>query len=152
MDIFDKIMHLPILRILEPFYKKHKEFLLYAFFGGLTFLVSIFSYAFFNITIGINELLANVDSWLFAVLFAFLTNRLWVFDSHTKGKRAFLLQMASFFGGRLITLAVEEAILFVFITLLGFAGMPVKIAAQVIVILLNYIISKRIVFKDSSDS
>lgn len=152
MDIFDKIMHLPGLRVLEPFYKKHKEFLLYAFFGGLTFLVSIFSYAFFNVTIGINELLANVDSWLFAVLFAFLTNRLWVFDSRTEGKRAFLLQMVSFFGGRLITLVVEEAILFVFITLLAFKSMPVKIAAQILVILLNYIISKRIIFRDSSRS
>lgn len=147
MDIFDKIMHLPGLRILEPFYKKNKEILLYLFFGGLTFLVSIFSYAFFNVTLHINELLANVDSWILAVLFAFFTNRLWVFDTRTEGRRDFLCQMGAFFGGRLITLAVEEAILFVFITWLAFPSMLVKIAAQVIVILLNYIISKRVVFK-----
>lgn len=51
-DIFDKTMELPILRILNSFYKKNKELLLYLFFGGLTFLVSISSYAVFNIRIG----------------------------------------------------------------------------------------------------
>ena len=50
-DIFDRIMELPVLRIFNPFYKKNKEILLYLFFGGLTFLVSIISYAFFNIQI-----------------------------------------------------------------------------------------------------
>ena len=55
--------------------------------------------------------------------------------------------MAWFFGGRLFTLVVEEAILAVFITWLGFNSMAVKLIAQVVVIVLNYIISKLIVFK-----
>ena len=59
----------------------------------------------------------------------------------------FLKQMASFFGGRLFTLIVEEAILAVFITWLGFNSMAVKLVAQVVVIVLNYVISKLIVFK-----
>ena len=59
-DIFDKIMHLPGLRVFEPLYKKYKEVLLYLFFGVLTTVVSIGSYAFFNVTLGINELIANV--------------------------------------------------------------------------------------------
>jgi len=76
-DIFDKIMHLPGLRVFEPLYKKYKEVLLYLFFGVLTTVVSIGSYAFFNVTLGINELIANVISWVLAVLFAFFTNRIW---------------------------------------------------------------------------
>lgn len=57
-DIFDKIMHLPGLRVFEPLYKKYKEVLLYLFFGVLTTVVSIGSYAFFNVAMGINELIA----------------------------------------------------------------------------------------------
>ena len=76
-DIFDKIMHLPGLRVFEPLYKKYKEVLLYLFFGVLTTVVSIGSYAFFNVTLGINELIANVISLVLAVLFAFFTNRIW---------------------------------------------------------------------------
>ena len=58
-DIFDRMMALPILNIFEPFYKKNKEVLLYLFFGGLTFIVSIATYAVFNVSMGINELIAG---------------------------------------------------------------------------------------------
>lgn len=71
-DIFDRLMHLPVLNIFEPFYKKHKEMLLYLFFGGLTFVISVITYAFFNVSLGMNELVANIFSWILAVLFAFL--------------------------------------------------------------------------------
>ena len=58
-DIFDKLMCLPILNVFEPFYKKNKDVLLYLFFGGLTFIISIVTYAFFDITLSMNELVAN---------------------------------------------------------------------------------------------
>lgn len=146
-DIFDRLMHLPFFNIFEPFYKKHKEMLLYLFFGGLTFVISIVSYAIFNVAFGINELIANIISWVLAVLFAFFTNRIWVFDGKTDGAKEFLIQMLNFFGGRVATLVVEELILFIFITKLGFGSMAVKTVAQVIVIVLNYIISKLWVFR-----
>lgn len=146
-DIFDKLMSLPFLRIFEPFYKAHKEVLLYLLFGGLAFVVSIATYAFFNVTVGINELVANILSWIITVAFAFLTNRVWVFNAPTKNAAEFIQQMISFFGGRVITLVIEEVILLVFITLLKFASMPVKVVAQIVVIVLNYVISKVLVFK-----
>lgn len=146
-DIFDKIFELPILNRFALVYKKNKEVLLYSFFGGLTFIVSIGTYAVFNVFLSINELIANVMSWIFAVLFAFLTNRIWVFQAPTNTIQEFVKQMFSFFGGRLVTLAVEEVILLVFITILGFGSMLIKVAAQIVVIVLNYIISKFYVFK-----
>ena len=145
-DVFDRLMRLPVLRIFEPFYKKHKEVLLYLLFGGLTTLVSIASFALF-IALGINELIANVPSWILAVLFAYVTNRTWVFSSEADTKGAIAKEMASFFGGRLATLLVEEAILAVFITWLGLPEMWVKVAAQIVVIVLNYVVSKFFVFK-----
>ena len=144
-DIFDKLMELPILRIFNPFYKKYKELLLYLFFGGLSFIVSIATYALFNVGMNINELIANVLSWIITVMFAFLTNRVWVFQSTTNGVAEFVKQMLVFYSGRVITLVVEEVILLVFITWLGFNSMLVKVIAQVIVILLNNEISTPVV-------
>ena len=146
-DIFDRLMALPLLRLFEPFYKKHKEALLYLFFGGLTTVISIAVFWLFRYPFGLNELVANVISWLAAVLFAFLTNRVWVFRAPTKTTGEFLRQMASFYGGRVVTLLIEEAMLAVFITWLGFSDMPVKITAQIVVIVLNYFISKLFIFK-----
>ena len=59
-DIFDRIMELPVIRIFNPIYTRYKEMLLYLFFGGLSFLVSIGTYALFNVNFGINELVANI--------------------------------------------------------------------------------------------
>lgn len=146
-DIFDKIMELPMLRVFESFYKKNKEVLLYLLFGGLTCIVSIASYVFFDVMLAMNELVANILSWILAVSFAYVTNRIWVFDAPTHTMREFLEQMASFFGGRVATLVVEEVILLVFVTLLAFPSVAVKVVAQVIVIVLNYVISKWFIFK-----
>lgn len=149
-DIFDKLMSLPVLNIFEGFYKKHKEVLLYLFFGGLAFVVSIATYAGFNVALEINELVANVLSWIITVLFAFFTNRIWVFQAPTDGAIIFWRQLGAFYAGRVLTLIVEELILLTFITLLKFPGMAVKVAAQVVVIILNYIVSKLLVFKKKS--
>lgn len=146
-DIFDRIMSLAVFRGFEPFYKKHKEALLYLFFGGLAFVVSISTFGVFNVTMNINELLANILSWIITVLFAFFTNRIWVFDSKTDTVNEFIKQMVAFFGGRVVTLVIEEAILLVFITIMGLNSMLIKIIAQVVVIVLNYIISKLWIFK-----
>ena len=149
-DIFDRLMGLRPFRPLRPFYVKYKEPLLYLFFGGLTTLISIFVFWLFNSPLGLNELVANLISWLLAVLFAFLTNKTWVFQSGGQEK-GFLSLMLSFYAGRLVTLGVEELLLLVFITWLGFNSMAVKIAAQIVVIVLNYVISKLLVFRDKGE-
>lgn len=123
-----------------------REMLLYLVFGGLTFGVSMGSFLLFNLILGMHELTANIISWIAAVLFAFLTNRLWVFAVSTGSCMEFVKQMFSFFAGRFTTLVIEEVILFIFVTILEFHSLFVKIPAQVIVIIINYVISKRFVF------
>ena len=149
-DIFDKLMSLPGLRIFEPFYKKYKEVLLYVFFGGLAFFLYLGLFYLLDKT-GMNELLNTCIDWVICVLFQFYTNRTWVFDSEVDSRAGFIKQMASFFAGRLFTLIVDEAITAVFITWLDFPKMPVKLVGQVVVIVLNYVISKLIVFKKKED-
>ena len=146
-DIFDKLMHLPVLNIFEPFYKKYKEALLYLFFGGTAFFLNIFLFAAIDKCFHINELVNNIICWIVCVLYQYFTNRTWVFDGHVDTAAEFIRQLVSFFGGRLFTLFLEELIIAVFITWLGFNTMIVKLAAQVVVIVTNYIISKLIVFK-----
>lgn len=145
-DIFDRLMGLPLLQFFQPFYKAHKEVLLYLLFGGLTTFVSIGTFALFT-GIGMDALTANIPSWILAVLFAYVTNKIWVFDAPTHGAAALIRQMASFFAGRLVTLGMEELILYIFITRLGLWAMGVKIVAQAAVIVGNYAISKIFVFR-----
>lgn len=144
-DIFDRIFSLRILGFAQPLYKKYKEQLLYLFFGALTTIVSIGSFALFTEVIPCDELVANVISWFLAVLFAFLTNRTWVFQGASE--EGFFRQMLSFYLGRVTTLLIEEALLLIFVKWLLWDAMLIKIAAQVVVLVLNYIISKLFIFK-----
>ena len=146
-DIFDKMMHLPILRLFEPFYLKYKEALLYTFFGGLAFFLNFFLFIGIDYAFQISELVNNIICWIICVLFQFFTNRTWVFDGRVENNRQLLKQIVSFFGGRVGTLVVEEIILVIFITWLQLPSAPVKIFGQIAVIVLNYIISKTMVFK-----
>ena len=125
---------------------KYKQFLLYALFGGLTFVVSVMSYGFFCTLLAFNELFSNLLSWILAVSFAFFTNRIWVFQSPTNTSREFFHQLLKFFSSRRATLGVEEIILLLFVTIMHLPNMLVKIAAQIIVIILNYILSKKVIF------
>ena len=81
MDIWDRIMQLPILRIFEPLYARNKEILLYLFFGGITVILSVSIYAFQTQCMKVNELIANAIAWIICVIFQFFTNRIWVFQS-----------------------------------------------------------------------
>lgn len=147
LDIFDKIMKLPVFRWFEPIYIKYKETLIYLFFGGVSFLLNIIMFIVIDKYLHINELINNIICWISCVLFQFFTNRTWVFDGHVNTRREFIKQMCSFFSGRLFTLAIEEIILVIFIKLLGLNAIAVKLVAQIVVIILNYIISKKIIFR-----
>lgn len=148
-DIFDRIMSIKILKFLNPLYKKYKEILLYLFFGALTMVVSIGTYWLFSEPLKINVLISNILSWIFAVTFAYITNKIWVFDNVTNSFKELLKEIIGFFSGRLTTLFIEEIILLLFIEKLHYNNMVVKLVAQVVVIVLNYFISKFIVFRKS---
>jgi len=117
------------------------------FFGGCTFIISVGSFTILNVIFKVNALIANVISWVLAVLFAFFTNRTWVFQKLTDTISAFGKQFLSFVSSRIATLVIEEVIIFVFITLLGFNSVGVKVIAQIVVIVLNYVFSKVYVFR-----
>ena len=125
-------------------FKKYREVISYLFFGAVTTVTSILSFAFFEY-IGFDGLIANIFSWILSVFIAFITNTIWVFDDTLKN--GFVYKMFKFYTARVSTLVVEEILLFIFIKLLLFNSLAVKSVAQVVLIVLNYIISKWFVFK-----
>ena len=123
-------------------YHKNEELWNYLIVGGLTTLVSIVSYKLF---LAINHyLIANILSWFIAVIFAYITNRLFVFKSKNHNK---LNEFVKFTGSRLITLLVETGLLYLLIDLINLDEFWSKVIGQIIVLVLNYILSKLIVFK-----
>ncbi len=164
-DIFDKIMGLPVLRILEPFYQKHREGLLYLFFGALTTFLNLLLSAFFWYILhwekwylgdfALGTLLGNLISILIALIFAYVTNRHWVFRSQTKGAHDVGIEFLKFAGGRATTLVIEiggvqlTTMLFPGDSVMLFIG---KLITQILVILLNFVFSKLFVFREKKDA
>ena len=128
--------------------KKHRELVVYLICGFLTFVVSMVVYALLSEIFRINVLVANIITWIIAVYFAFSVNRKFVFKSNGD----FTSELIQFYLGRVVTLVVEQAMLYIFIIRLMFNNMAIKSIAQVVIIILNYIISKFIVFKKEKNS
>jgi len=129
-------------------YKKYEEVIKYLFFGVLTTLVSILSYALFTRLFNINYLISNILSWILSVTFAFITNKIYVFKS--KDKKIFE-ELIRFFEFRILSLLIEMIIMYLFVDVLSLNDMIVKIIAQFIVIVLNYVFSKVFVFKNKKN-
>lgn len=129
-------------------YKDNKEIINYLICGILTFIVSMLIYALLSEALRINVLISNVLTWIIAVYFAFTVNRRFVFESNNK----ITDELLQFYSGRIVTLLIEQVILYIFIIRLSFDNLIIKLIAQIIIIILNYIISKFIVFKkENSD-
>jgi putative flippase GtrA len=117
---------------------------MYLIFGFFTAVISVFTF-WVALQFGINVFVANIISWVIAVLFAFVTNKLYVFES--KSKENWHVEMGKFFGARLVTLGIEMGLLYIGVDLLHADDMLSKIVATFVAILANYVFSKYFVFK-----
>ncbi len=132
-------------------YKKYQEIINYLIVGVLTTIVSLATYYICVLTLldpnkAIELQIANIISWIIAVLFAFVTNKIFVFKS--KNKKLFK-EFASFVSARVLTLLLDMLIMFVMVTALGINDKVSKLVVQVVVTILNYVFSKIFVFKKS---
>ena len=146
-DIFDRIMEFSCFKWFYPFYSSHKEGLLYLFFGGCTFFIGIISFAFCVYSLGMEEIASNNVSWCIAVAFAYITNRTWVFSDKSNTALGIIREFVSFAIGRLVTLFLENAIIWLFVNIFMVHTMITKFIGQIVVIITNYLISKFFVFK-----
>ena len=133
-------------RILELL-KKHWDLVLYLIFGVLTTLVNYAVYLPCYNLLGMSAAVSNVVAWVVAVAFAYLTNKPWVFKSHDWSVKVVIPELAKFVACRVGSGVLETGIIFVFVDWLGFDGNLFKLLTSVLVVVLNYIGSKLLVFK-----
>ena len=144
---------------LKDFIKKYYEGLAYLFFGGVATLLNLVVFAVFQAALGTEFAtgLGNVLDNILCILFAYWTNRTFVFKSTNKGKAA-LAEFGQFVSCRIATMVMDQLIIWLGVSVLGPAvrfaaadpklwAMGVKLFSQVVVILSNYVFSKLFIFK-----
>lgn len=129
--------------------KRNREIISYLIIGVLTTIVSLISYYLLTITIlspnnPLELTIANIISWIISVLFAYITNRKYVFQSKDKNT---LKEASKFTLSRVTTLLIDILLMFIFVSILHFNDKIIKLLVQIIIIILNYIFSKLLVFK-----
>ena len=131
---------------LKELLNKYKGIIRYVFFGALTTVISIAVYSLFYDFLKIGNTPSNVISWIAAVSFAFVTNKVFVFEKRSWEKRETLREMGSFFLMRIGTGVLEIALMFLLVDIARQNGTLMKCIVTVIVIILNYVASKWFVF------
>lgn len=127
--------------------KKYKDIILYLMFGILTTIINIVSYWLMAHPLGFGVMPSTITAWIVSVLFAYTTNRIWVFRSTAKAAEEIVKEILSFFGCRLATGVLDWACMFVFVDILHINDIVIKCAANVLVIVLNYAASKLLIFR-----
>ena len=138
-------------KILEV-YKKYKEIINYMIFGGLATLVNFISYYIFARTLNVDEVISSGLSWFCAVLFAYVTNKLFVFESRKNTKKEMIKEMISFFLARILSGALCDVGTFaLMVKVLNINDIIAKLVTQVMVVIVNYIFSKLIFKKENKN-
>lgn len=145
--IKDNLLLGDFINNIYSYYKKNKEIILYLLFGFLTTVVNIVFYIILVWLFGFNYIVGNIFAWLFSVIFAYVTNKLWVFE---ETENNIILEFTLFIGGRIFSGFVDSLLLYLFVGILLWNDFISKIIIQIIVVLINYIISKWVVFKNKS--
>ena len=124
----------------------NRETISYIVFGVLTTVVSFVSQMLFSAA-GFPVIVNTIGSWVCAVLFAYIVNKLFVFESKTDTAKAFWRELGLFIGARVASLGMELVFMFVTVELLHFSEAVCKLIAQVFILVANYVFSKLVIFK-----
>lgn len=127
--------------------KKYKSFVAYAVFGVFTTIVNIVTYNVCYVNLEFSNTISNIIAWVLAVTFAYLTNKVWVFDSKSWKWEVLRREVPAFISCRLATGVMDLVIMFVAVDLLGWHAMLMKLLSNILVIISNYVFSKLVIFK-----
>lgn len=150
---------------MKKIYNKYKEVILYVIFGVLTTAVNFAAFWIFSKILGEKlYLINNSIAWVLSVIFAYITNKLFVFEAKEWKLKVIIKEISEFFTARLFSFAIEEGGLWLFVDILKFSKytihifnfeitgqMIAKVILAVIVVILNYFFSKFIIFKNKKD-
>lgn len=132
---------------LQRLWRQYKELFLYLVFGALTTLVNWAAYFVFTRTSLLPLIAANVTAWAISVAFAYVTNRVWVFESKTSGAGELIREMAAFVGARVASGVLDTLMLVIMVDWCHIGDMASKVVIGVVVVITNYIFSKWLVFR-----
>ncbi len=132
---------------LRIFIQKQHDILVYLFFGVLTTAVNYAVYLPLYNLLGLSAAVSNMSAWAAAVVFAYLTNKPFVFRSHDWSAATVLPEVSKFVGSRVFSGALETAIIYVTVDRLFWNGNVIKPVTAVLVVVLNYIAGKLLVFR-----
>ena len=132
---------------LKDLFYKYRELILYVFFGGLTTLVNWGGYWLLADLFHVPYLWATAIAQIVSILFAYVTNRIWVFESKAKGVAAVFWEMVRFFGCRGASFVLDLLCMRVGVGALHINDKVMKLLSNVIVIIVNYVFSKVFVFR-----
>jgi len=135
---------------MKQLFDKYKDVIPYLFFGVCTTFVNVITYWVMAHQLSAATMLSTIIAWMVAVLFAYITNRKWVFHSQAK-RNEIVKEIIAFFGCRLATGVVDWLCMFTFVDILKFDDIVIKFIANVVVIVLNYVASKLLIFKKNQD-
>lgn len=133
---------------LKALIEKHWDLIVYVIFGGLTTVVNYAVYLPCYNLLGLSATVSNILAWVVAVAFAYVTNKPLVFRSHDWSAKVVLPELAKFVACRVGSGALETVLLLVTVDLLAWNGNVMKLIMAVVVVILNYIGSKLLVFRD----
>lgn len=133
--------------MIKDLFTKYKSIIMYAVFGVLTTIVNMGAYYLcFNIA-HIPNVPSTIIAWVLAVAFAFITNKLWVFDSPSFDAQTLKHEIPTFFGARLATGVLDVLIMYLAVDVAHLNPTFWKLVSNILVIIINYVASKLVIFK-----
>lgn len=138
--------------MIKKFFFKYKEIILYIIFGAGTTFVNIVVYFICSYLLKMGTVFSTVVAWILSVAFAYITNRIYVFQSKTRVIGKVIFEIISFVNARLITGVLDLLVMFLFVEILHCNDILIKVSSNVMVIILNYIASKKFIFRKGRNS
>lgn len=144
MDLIQKIW-----KLIVSLYERFRELFWYGVFGVLTTIINMVAFWLFADALNVHYMVANVIAWVIAVAFAYVTNKLWVFESKSWARSVWIPECIGFVSARVATGLLDMGLMYLMISIIGVPKMWAKLVSNVVVIIGNYVLSKLVVFRKS---
>lgn len=139
------------MKTISDVLRNNKQFLLYLFFGVCTTAINTACYWLLYNVLKLSNIISTILAWLIAVVFAFVINKIYVFESKQLNSTECIKEAVSFFGCRVITGVLDVLIMAIAIDLLQWNALLWKLISNILVTIINYIASKYLIFKDANE-
>ena len=130
---------------------QNKSIISYLFFGGCTTVINWLSYYLCYTILDVSNIASTILAWFIAVVFAFVTNKIWVFDSKSCDLKTIISEAVMFFAARIATGVLDVIVMWCAVDLFHLEPTVWKLLSNLLVIIINYFLSKLIVFRNGNN-